>query len=88
MDRIIKAVKAGVRAMHEDLGPREYAAGGRQVRCVHCAGTSFRSRDLLLDGRAATLAGVEWLSDGAVALVCADCTGIQWFAGRPTEIES
>lgn len=83
MGRWTDALRAGVRAMHEDLGPKAFTAAGRQIRCGHCGGTQFRSRDLLLDGRGASLLGLEWLADGAVALVCAECTAIQWFAGRP-----
>jgi hypothetical protein len=88
VSRFSDALKAGIRAMREDLGPKAYAAAGHRIRCGHCGGTRFRSRDLLLDGRGASLVGLEWLSDGAVALICAECTAIQWFAGRPQEVES
>jgi hypothetical protein len=87
VSRFSKALKAGLRAMQEDLGPKSYAAAGRQIRCGHCGGTRFRSRDLILDGRGASFFGLEWFSDGAVVLICGDCTAIQWFAGRPQQLE-
>jgi hypothetical protein len=87
VSRFANAVKAGFRAMQEDRGPKAFAAAGRQIRCGHCGGTRFRSRDLLLDGRGASLVGLEWLSDGAVALICAECSAIQWFAGRPQPLD-
>ena len=87
MGKFTEAVKAGVRAMREDLGPKEYAAAGRQIVCGHCGHTLFTARELLLDTRGATLVGLEWLNQGAVALVCAQCTSIQWFGGRPEELK-
>ena len=86
MDKFVDALKAGVRAMREDLGPKEYSAVGRQIVCGHCGHTFFTARELLLDTRIATFVDLEWLNRGAVALVCAQCTSIQWFGGRPQEL--
>lgn len=87
MGRFGDALKAGFRAMREDLGPKPFVAAGRQVRCGHCGSTQFRERHLILDGRGASFVGLEWLSDGAVALVCSDCTAIQWFGGAPEPLD-
>jgi hypothetical protein len=87
MKKFTEAVKAGVRAMRDDLGPKQYAAAGRQIRCAHCGQATFVARELLLETRGATFAGLEWLNDGAVALVCVECSAIQWFAAKPEIIE-
>lgn len=84
--RFSDALRAGVRAMRDDLGPGRYAAAGRQVRCAHCGGEHFEARNLLLDSRGATLVGLEWLNRDAVALTCATCTAMQWFGGRPERL--
>ena len=87
MSKFIDAVKAGVRAMQKDLGPKRYAAVGRVIRCDHCQQEQFEARELLLDTRAASAAGLEWLNRGAVALTCTTCSRMQWFAARPQPVE-
>lgn len=87
MSKFIDAVKAGVQAMHEDLGPKRYAAAGRVIQCDHCREERFEARELLLDTRWASAAGLDWLNRGAVALTCAACSRMQWFAARPQPVE-
>jgi hypothetical protein len=87
MAKFTDALKAGVRAMRDDRGPKRYAIAGRALRCPHCGQERFAARELLLETRGATVVGLEWLNDGAVALTCAECSAIQWFAARPQALE-
>lgn len=57
-----------------------YRVAGKQVCCLHCGGERFFERDVLLDGRDASLLGVEWASKGATALVCTACGHTDLFA--------
>jgi hypothetical protein len=56
---------------------------GRVIQCSHCQGTIFEKRDVMLNSRAMEFLNVAWLNGGAAALVCGDCTHIEWFAQAP-----
>lgn len=63
----------------EESGDR-YRVAGKPVRCPHCGGERFFERDVLLDGRGASMLGLEWAGKGATALVCAACGHADLFA--------
>ncbi|HEY1064687.1 MAG TPA: hypothetical protein VGE52_01195 [Pirellulales bacterium] len=48
--------------------------------CPLCGHDRFERRATLLESRAATALGVEWLSRGAQACVCRRCKHVLWFA--------
>lgn len=63
----------------EPAGDR-YVVADKLVRCPHCGGDRFLRGSALLDGRGASLLGVEWLSGGATTLTCTACGHVDWFA--------
>jgi ribosomal protein S27AE len=48
-----------------------FLAGGKEIRCAHCGGSSFRAGRAQLN----------------TALTCAGCGFISWFATEPTRLE-
>ena len=86
MSRFTDAVRAGVRAMRQDLGPKPYAVAGRPVRCPHCGHTRFVARDVLLNTRGAAFVRRDWLNHGAATLTCVECACIQWFGAAPQAV--
>ena len=77
MSKIGKAMRRGLQAAVESLGPGAYRVGGRRVRCPHCDGEEFARKQAALDTHGTTF------SDWATALVCSNCTGVQWFRDAP-----
>lgn len=71
-----------------DTAGRRYTVAGRPLRCVHCAAERFTGRDVPLGSRTAALLDTDWLSAGAYAMSCAECSAIQWFATKPERLGS
>lgn len=67
----------------EKPGMKFYAAD-KQVRCLHCGGESFSSRQVQLNTWFATFLNLDWLNRRATALECTACGQIQWFKQKPT----
>ena len=63
-------------------GMKFYAAG-KQVRCLHCEGESFSSRQVQLNTWFASFLNLDWLNRRATTLECASCGQIQWFKQKP-----
>jgi DNA-directed RNA polymerase subunit RPC12/RpoP len=72
---VFDALKAGARAAADAVGPGEYAAAGRQVRCAHCGGTRFALRSVPVT--------VDALQPYGYALRCTVCSHLALFAEAP-----
>lgn len=59
-----------------------YRVAGTTVSCAHCSGSTFFEKEALLDGRGASLLGIEAFGDAATALICTQCGHIEWFADQ------
>jgi predicted nucleic-acid-binding Zn-ribbon protein len=69
-----------------DAAGQRYVVAGRPLRCAHCTSERFTGRELPLGSRASALFDVEWLTAGAYAMTCMECSAIQWFAARPERL--
>lgn len=79
-------IREDLRHTFADREPQRYSAAGRPIRCPHCDGVLFLASEFLNDSRGASFMGLEWLSPGATALTCVECTAMQLFAARPTRV--
>jgi uncharacterized protein len=85
MANIGRALKAGIRAALSGPDGSRFEAAGRVVRCSHCGGEEFRSREAQLNTSGMTLLDVDWLNTSGTALVCMRCSLIQWFVKTPDQ---
>jgi ribosomal protein S27AE len=52
---------------------------GQQLTCPVCAGTTFSSRESLLNTRGLTLFNIDWANKAATNYICGRCGYIYWF---------
>jgi len=69
----------------------EFAAGrfsveGRGVTCTHCGGDSVKLQPAVVNTRALTFFGLDWLNRGASVLACEACGLLIWFRRTPDRI--
>lgn len=86
MAGIGKALKDGLRAAMGGPDGHAYEAAGRRVRCTHCGGEAFHAREAMLNTSGMTFLNADWMNDSGTALVCAQCSLIQWFLHAPDRI--
>ncbi|MHB9028311.1 MAG: hypothetical protein ACYC9O_06045 [Candidatus Latescibacterota bacterium] len=82
-----RALKRGVQAFTESLGPGEFAAGGGKVVCDQCGGSEFSAGSAQLNSAGMTFAGLDWADKSATTLACTTCGKIQWFLKKPERLE-
>jgi len=70
----------------QQMKPGEYDAGGKQVVCLHCGGTTFTERATVAStvGMVGTFDILEMVS----TLACTRCGYVQWFLKRPKRRQS
>jgi hypothetical protein len=73
MSKFTKAVKRGIRAAKQAMGPQEYQIGGKVIVCTHCGGSRFATMYSSLIG---------------CVLTCANCTRKQIFDTKPEPVEA
>lgn len=81
MHRIGRGLKAAAKVL--GTTPVHFTIAGKQVRCPHCGGREFESREVLLNTRGATFINLDWLNRGATILTCKTCSRIEWFNTEP-----
>jgi hypothetical protein len=83
-------VGAAVRALADGIAtafrPGRFTAAGKRVTCAHCAGDQFESRPAVVNTRAFTFIGLDWLDRGATVLVCEACGLLAWFRVAPERV--
>jgi hypothetical protein len=57
-----------------------YEVAGRKVNCSHCNGSSFISKEILLNTWLLSLLRIDWLDSSATVLACEKCGHLTWFA--------
>ena len=77
------AVRASFRGGGKDAEPQAYLARGRKIVCPHCANDRFSRREAMLNTRIATFFELDWVNRSGIALVCSNCSMIQWFGEAP-----
>ena len=83
MKRFVGAVKAGLKGAARAMGPGPYSAAGVKIVCPHCKNETFNRQEALLNTRGLTLVELDWLNKSATALLCTNCSLIQWFGKEP-----
>lgn len=81
------ALKRGVQAFSESLGPGEYSAAGKKIICDHCGSVEFAKSSALLDTAGMSFVNLEWADRSATTLACTTCGKIQWFLKQPERVE-
>lgn len=81
-----RALKEGIKAALSGPDGHAYVAAGRRVRCIHCHGETFFSREAMLNTSTMTMLDVDWLNTSGTALVCTNCSLIQWFVKAPEQV--
>ncbi len=77
--KLTAGLKAAAKALVSGPPAQSFHAAGKQVTCPHCGGTLFRRRKASLSTAASAATNTEWLDREACALVCANCSRIEWF---------
>jgi hypothetical protein len=77
------AVRASFGGGGKAAQPQVYVVRGRKVVCPHCGGDRFSRREAMLNTRIATFFELDWVNRSGIALVCANCSMIQWFGEAP-----
>lgn len=68
------------KALKGEEGGDKYEVAGIAVSCPHCKGDHFLESEALLDGRGASIFGMEGFGAGATTLTCTKCGYVSWFA--------
>jgi uncharacterized protein len=84
--RFFKAAKAGVAAALSGPDGEAYAMAGRKVRCTHCGGDRFYKSEAQLNTSGMTLFNLDWMNRSGTALICQECSLIQWFYTAPERL--
>ncbi len=82
-----RAFKRGMQAFTGSLGPGEFTAAGKTVRCDQCGGFRFATGSAQLNTSAMTFVGLDWADKSATTLACIQCGKIQWFLKKPERRE-
>lgn len=65
----------------------KYVSGaGLPITCLHCHHDHFMEGKALLNSRAATFFGLDWLNDAAITLTCTRCGYIHWFGKQVKKV--
>ena len=59
---------------------------GKKIVCPNCGNDKFEKRDVLLNTAGMSFLGLDWANRSAAALICTNCTRIEWYLNQPTLI--
>jgi len=71
-----------------DKKPKEpfissYQVLNKEIVCPVCSNTKFVAKEILLNTSAMTFFGLDWANRQASALVCTNCSRIEWYFNKP-----
>jgi hypothetical protein len=71
-----------------DKNQKEPMIGSFQVMnkkcvCSNCGQDKFEVRDVLLNTPGLTFLGLDWANRTASALICINCSKIEWYLNKP-----
>lgn len=81
--KFFKAVKKGVEAARDSMGPGRYACLGRGISCPICGHDVFYHGSVLLNTFRMTFLEMAWADKRATTLACKACGYILWFVKEP-----
>lgn len=56
----------------------------KKIECLNCGHDKFEMRDILLNTPGLTFLGIDWANRTASALICTNCSRIEWYLNKPT----
>lgn len=77
--KIVAGLKAAAKALATGPRAESFHVAGKQVECPHCENILFHRRPVSLNTSLSSLTHTEWTDREASALVCANCSRIEWF---------
>ncbi|MDQ7818212.1 MAG: zinc ribbon domain-containing protein [Melioribacteraceae bacterium] len=60
-----------------------YKMRGKKIVCPYCGSDKFEVRDVLLNTTAMTFLGFDWANKTASAMICTNCSRIEWYFNQP-----
>lgn len=60
-----------------------YSNMGKKIFCSNCGNDKFQVRDVLLNTTAMTFFGFDWANKSAAAMICTQCSKIEWYFNPP-----
>lgn len=76
---ITAGLKAAAKALAAGPKAKSFRAGGKRVECRQCENILFHKKKASLNTAFSSISGTEWSDREACALVCANCSRIEWF---------
>jgi hypothetical protein len=68
--------------------PNKYSVQGKKIICPHCGNdTFFLKPDILLNTRGLAFLELDWANKSASALICGNCSRIEWFFNLPSQTQ-
>jgi len=77
--KIIAGLKAAAKSLADGPPAESFRVAGKPVTCPHCGSILFRRHKASLNTAASSITNTEWMDREACALVCANCSRIEWF---------
>lgn len=60
-----------------------YRNMGKKITCPNCGNDKYEVRDVLLNTTAMTFFGFDWANRTASAMICTQCSRIEWYFNLP-----
>jgi predicted nucleic-acid-binding Zn-ribbon protein len=60
-----------------------YEILNKKIVCPNCGHDKFEVREILLNTSAMTFFGFDWANKSASAMICTNCTRIEWYFDKP-----
>ncbi len=86
MSKFFNALKQGLKAATNSLGPGSFLVEKKQVTCLHCGSKEFTEGIAQLNTVGMTFINLDWADKSAHTLLCSKCGRIEWFMQKPKRI--
>jgi predicted nucleic-acid-binding Zn-ribbon protein len=63
-----------------------YQIMNKIIICPNCGHDKFEMKDVLLNTAGMSFLGLDWANRSASALICTNCTRIEWYLNKPNSI--
>ena len=77
--KIVAGLKAAAKTLVRGPRAESFHAAGKQVECPHCENILFHKKKASLNTALSSMTKTEWTDREATALVCANCSHVEWF---------
>jgi len=87
MANFFEALKRGLGAAADAVGPKRYELEGKPIRCLHCGQDRFAEGRAQLNTAGMTFLNLDWANRSATTLTCAECGRLEWFLQEPRSLD-